>query len=87
MKNFVTSTPNSYPRLVELDMDKLNEAIESKRLQLKISSREVCRLVGEHTPSSFTRLRSGKHPSVSLFIRILIWLNKPDINDFIRDIE
>ena len=86
MKNFINSVPNSFPRTIELDLEKLNVAIEDKRTHLGISTREVCRLIGEKTPSTFNRLRKGTHPSTDLFIRILIWLDKPDINEFIRDI-
>lgn len=87
MKNFSSSKSNSYPRMVRLDLEALNIAIQDKRIQLNISEREISRLIGEKTPSSLTRLKQGKQPSIDLFIRIVTWLGVTDINQLICDVE
>lgn len=75
--------PQPQPRTVQLDTEKLYQAIDRKRRALRISQREVLRQMGEHGPSALTRLGQGRHPSADLLIRMLTWLGTTDLAPFI----
>lgn len=58
-------------------------AIGEKRRELGISRREVVRQAGAGTPSTLTRLDEGRHISVDVFLRLLLWLGCTDIRPFV----
>ncbi|MGC4886760.1 helix-turn-helix domain-containing protein [Micromonospora sp. DT227] len=61
----------------------LATAINDRRRELKISRREVVRRAGAGTPSTLTRLDEGRHISVDVFLRLLLWLGCTDIRPFL----
>ncbi len=79
-------TPEPQPRAVRFDPEKLYVAVDARRRELRVSQREVLRQVGEHTPSSLTRLGQGAHPSADLLCRLLVWLGDTDVRRFISEV-
>ncbi|WP_047890981.1 transcriptional regulator [Micromonospora sp. RV43] len=64
----------------------LAAAITERRRELKISRREVVRQAGAGTPSTLTRLDEGRHISVDVFLRLLLWLGCTDVRPFLATI-
>lgn len=79
--------PPWQPRAVRFDPEKLYVALDRRRRELRISGRELCRQVGEHTPSSLTRLGQGRTPSADLLARFLVWLGDTDISPYVSQVE
>ncbi len=79
--------PPPQPRTVRFDPEKLYVALDRRRRELRISNRELLRQVGEHTPSSMTRLGQGHLPSTDLLARFLVWLGDTDIAPYLTPIE
>lgn len=61
----------------------LYAAVEQRRRDCGISSREVMRQAGAGTPSTMTRLAGGHHISLDVFLRLLMWLGCTDVRPFI----
>lgn len=74
------------PRVVRFDPEALYVAIDRRRRALRISNREVLRQIGEHTPSSLTRLGHGRQPSADLLVRLLHWLGETDLAPYIAPV-
>jgi hypothetical protein len=84
----ITTPPrHPEPRTVRLDPEKLYVAIDRRRRELRISRRELLRQIGEHTPSSITRLGQGYMPSADLLARFLVWLGDTDLAPYLTAIE
>lgn len=79
-------TPEPQPRVVRFDPEKLYAAVDRRRRELRISKREVLRQVGEHTPSSLTRIGQGTHPSADLLCRLLVWLGDTDVSNYVSPV-
>lgn len=74
------------PRAVRFDVEALYMAVDRRRRQLRISNREILRQIGEHTPSSLTRLGQGRQPSADLLVRLLHWLGDTDLAPYIAPV-
>jgi hypothetical protein len=75
------------PRVVRFDTEALYMVVDRRRRELRISNREVLRQIGEHTPSSLTRLGQGRQPSTDLLVRLLHWLGETDVAPYIAPVE
>jgi hypothetical protein len=75
------------PRVVRFDPEALYVAVDRRRRELRISSREVLRQIGEHTPSSLTRIGQGRQPSADLLVRLLHWLGEMDLAPYVASVE
>lgn len=84
---YVAEVREPDPRVVQFDPEALYVAIDRRRRELGISKREVCRQVGEHTPSAVTRIGRGTHPSADLLVRILHWLGETDVGAYMAPVE
>jgi hypothetical protein len=84
---FPSTVPAALPRTVRFDPEKLYLAVDKRRRELRISRREVLRQIGEHTPSSLTRLGQGCHPSADLLVRLLVWLGDTDVSSYVSLVE
>lgn len=81
----VTPAPIAPPagQVWTFDAAALSAAVDLRRRELKISRREVIRQAGGGTPSTLTRLDDGRHISVDVFLRLLMWLGCTDAQPFI----
>lgn len=86
-REFVESDRAPTARVVRFDSEALYVAIDRRRRELGISKREVCRQVGERTPSAVTRIERGTHPSADLLARLLHWLGDTDLSPYIVALE
>jgi hypothetical protein len=84
---FVAEERAPAPRTVQLDVEALYRAVDRRRRELGVSKREVCRQVGEHTPSAVTRLGRGVRPSTDQLVRLLHWLGETDLAPYIAPVE
>lgn len=73
-------------RKIRLDPEALYVAVDRRRRKLRISQREVLRQIGEHTPSTLTRIGQGSHPSADLLVRLLHWLGETDLAPYLTPI-
>lgn len=87
IKGPMPDPPSTQLRTVRFDPEKLYVAVDRRRRELRISRREVLRQVGEHTPSSLTRLGQGAHPSADLLCRFLVWLGDTDVAAYLTPID
>jgi transcriptional regulator with XRE-family HTH domain len=75
--------PAPWPRAARFDPEALYVALDRRRRERHLTRREVCRQLGENTPSVLTRLGQGRHPSADLLIRMLLWLGDTDVSHFL----
>lgn len=85
--SFVAELRPPAPRTVRFDSEALYLAIDKRRRELGISKREVCRQIGEHTPSAVTRIGRGTQPSADLLVRLLHWLGETDLAPYIVPVQ
>lgn len=85
--SYVAEQRPAAPRVVRFDPEALYVAIDKRRRELGISKREVCRQVGERTPSAVTRIGRGTHPSADLLVRLLHWLGSTDLAPYMVAVE
>lgn len=79
---FVAEEKQPAPRVIQFDAEALYVAVDRRRRELGISKREVCRQIGEHTPSAVTRLGRGVKPSADQLVRLLHWLGETDLGPY-----
>jgi transcriptional regulator with XRE-family HTH domain len=66
----------------ELDLDRLNDAIEAVKRHRGISARDVAKETGL-SPSTLTRLSHGQKPDADALVSLLVWL-QADVTRFAR---
>jgi hypothetical protein len=59
-------------------------AVDEKRQREGLSWRALCGQLGYQSTNLGTRLAAGRHVSAEQLCRLLLWLGRTDIREFVR---
>lgn len=72
--------------MLQIDAERLYSELDRRRRHEGISWSTVAREIGS-SPPALSRLRSGTVPCAAAFARALVWLDRADVREFVREVE